>query len=192
MIAETFGDDGPTWELTPPVDGARLDVLDEGRRLRLELLAATELPGAPPTATLPCAWTRGDFVDVDARVSVVFESATTGVGVGFWLRRSDASHVQVLLFQDGSVTATFARSSDGRTTEARLGTIERSRRLRLGTPMELRARLVRDVLTIYLDGVPSGSMLVPADMAGHTSLYVQIAGSVRTQILLSDPLALLP
>jgi hypothetical protein len=61
-----------------------------------------------------------------------------------------------------------------------------------GTPTVLRAVAARDLLSVFIDGVPLGSGRCPADMSGSVDLFVQVADEVRARVRFVDPCAALP
>src|SRR5262245_31952848 len=101
LIAATFGDGAGAWLVSPPLDhhNIRLEPVSD-RALRIDLPPETEIGGA----IVGCAWTRGDFADVDVAVAIAFERAPLGVAAGFWLRSTHERALTVMLWPSGGIT----------------------------------------------------------------------------------------
>ena len=56
----------------------------------------------------------------------------------------------------------------------------------------LRARLVRDVLDVFVDSVPRGSFRCPIDLVGGVLLFVQVAKHGPSAVRFVDPSVKLP
>jgi hypothetical protein len=185
LIAATFGDADGTWEVTPPVPKTRVERIDASQ-LRVDLPPRTEVSGA----SMPCAWTRGDFVDVDASVAIVFEAPAEGCAAGLFLRSSATTCVCVLLHPSGAVSALV--DMGGGTGWKRIGDVaSRGAKAPLAATM-LRARLVRDVLTIYVDGTPAAGITCPTGFTGPTDLVAQVGDREPSRIRFIDPSAKIP
>jgi hypothetical protein len=139
---------------------------------------------------MPCAWTRGAFVNIDVGVAITFEQAAAGAAAGFWLRSSGSTSIWVTLWQNGYVSVLVERDAGESITE--LGRLEPKTGFRRDTPTVLRARLIGDVLTVYVDGVPSTSIVCPTDVTGTADLFVKVADASDACILFSDASAKLP
>src|SRR5262249_43179575 len=150
-----FGTTGATWEVTPPVERTHLEILDQ-RELRIALPPRPEVPGW----TMACAWTRDDFVDVDVSAPIVFDSTPDSLGAGIWLRSAGDDLISVMLHYTGAVSV-FVEHDRQRTS---LASIAASAAFRAGVATVLRARIVRDVLDVLVDGVPRGSFRCPTDV----------------------------
>jgi hypothetical protein len=181
LIALDFGTTAMTWEVTPPVDLVVLEQPD-ARTLRVDLPPRTAVAGP----TMPCAWTRGGFVDIDASVAIGFVTPSEGTAAGFWLRSTPSAFIGVTLWRTGVVTTHVTRNG----AREELGTIQLAGTL--GELTVLRVRLVRDVLTVFVNGVPSGAVSVPVDFHGPVELFAQTATQQRCGVRFVDPVVKLP
>jgi hypothetical protein len=187
LIAAAFGDELGTWEVTPPVDQYGISVERLGARaLRVGVPPQAEIGGA----IVGCAWTRGDLADVDVAVAIAFERAPAGVAAGFWLRATHERAITVMLWPSGRVSV-GARYEAGNDLRA-LGAIDPHRGFDPARPAVLRARLVRELVTVYVGGYAVGSVVCPVDLAGPAELRVQVADAERATVQLADPCARLP
>jgi hypothetical protein len=188
VIAEGFGNAGGTWEVTPPVDKTRVVVLDDNE-LRAGMPPRSEVPGW----VMACAWTRDDYVDVDVTAPIVFETTPAKLGAGIWLRSSVDGCVQIKLDAGGAVTTAIERVVDGKTQLQWLGKeISPAPGFGAGATTVLRARLVRDVLHVFVDGVPRGSMQCATDLVGGAAVFVHVAETERSIVRFLNPSVTLP
>jgi len=139
-----------------------------------------------------CAWTRGDYIDVDVTAPIVFETTPARLGAGIWLRSSTTGSIQVMLDSRGTVTTAVERLAGDTPKLDWLGNQISIAGFAAGATTVLRARLVRDVLSVFVDGVPRGSVRCPADLVGGVSLFVNVAESERSIVRFLDPSVTLP
>lgn len=189
LVAAHFGRGVGFWEASPDVDGVTFESFAQGRALRVHLPPRTAVP-AEMVPVLPCAWPfgRGDFVDLELSATLTFETDAPGAYAGFWLRRSDHGRIWVFLRPTGDVEAHLERKVDGKPTTTSLGSAASTDASR-GRPNVLRARLAGDVLAIFVNGVPSGSMLCPREFHGCFELFARTADDAPSRVLFEDPCA---
>jgi hypothetical protein len=188
IIASGFGNAPDTWEVTPPIDKTRVVVLDDNE-LRAGMPPRSEVAGW----VMGCAWTRGDYVDVDVTAPIVFESTPARLGAGIWLRSSTQGSIQIMVDYRGVITTAVERLDAeppklewlGRELAAAPG-------FAAGATTVLRARLVGDVLSVFVDGIPRGSWRCPTNLTGGVSLFVNVAESERSIVRFLDPSVTLP
>jgi hypothetical protein len=193
VIAARFGNQLGTWEASPDVDGVTFERYGVERGVRVHLPARSELPPDIGNPTLPCAWPfgRSDFIDLELSATITFETDAAGAYAGFWLRRCDRGRIWVNLRATGQVDALLERRADGQVSYETLA---------CGTPANasagranvLRARLSGDTLALYVNGVPSASMLCPREFHGCFELFARPADTQFSTILFEDPCAKLP
>ena len=180
LIAVDFGTAPTTWEVTPPVELVTIEQPD-ARSLVIDLPPNSAVRGP----TMPCAWTRGSFVDVDASVAIGFDAPSEGSGAGFWLRSSDAGFLAVTRWHNGAITVHVRQDQ-----REDLGTIYPA--TVHGGLAVLRVRLVGERLTVYVDGVPAGEVRAPFTRSGTVDLFAQTALHQRSRVRFVDALARLP
>jgi len=102
IIASGFGNAPDTWEVTPPIDKTRVVVLDDNE-LRAGMPPRSEVPGW----VMGCAWTRGDYIDVDVTAPIAFG------GLWLWLYTRELAGRALLPVNDPSLAAALEAPSHG-------------------------------------------------------------------------------
>lgn len=176
-MAAGFGE-GDAFAVMKDASGVHVSILG-ANALRVEVPPEAEVG----PAVVGCAWTRGVFVDLDVSVAVRFERAPEGIAAGMWLRSSKTSAICVLLTPDGALSVTVRRDE----TLAQLGGVPAA-----GAVSVLRARVARDVLTLYRNGTAAMSVTCPTDIAGGADLVVEVPKHERGSVVFEDVCARLP
>jgi hypothetical protein len=120
--------------------------------------------------------------------SITFETVAKGAYAGFWMRASSDARIWVVLRSSGEVDAHLERKVDDQTTLTALGTAARVD-ASVGHANVLRARLAGDVLTLFVNGMPSGAMLCPKDFYGTFELFARTADDRASSVLFEAPSA---
>ena len=189
VFAEGFGDGNGRWRLPKSLGnyGVSFQDIDGGRGVRVGLPPATEIGDG----IVPCGSVPGEFADVDVAVVMTFEQAAEGVGAGYWLRHDGDRAISVMLWASGAVTVSMRYDMAGNESET-LASIGLPAPLVASAPTAFRARIVGDLVTVYVSGLAVGSVRCPTGFSGTTELRTAVADRERVSVLLADAIARLP